>query len=125
MLSLFNVKKAFFKREVKRLTAEIWNQEFGRYTTLYKREKSRQLMDAGSDMLHRLTANPDTPKEEIEKVQAQLNKLKSEVDFFDVVLDGGSHKEGEDEMQDIGINNRLEALIEKRELTKNFIKLYC
>jgi hypothetical protein len=122
---MFNIKKQFFKRELKRLQAEIWNQEFGRYTTLYKREKTRQMLDSGSDVLNRLKANPNTPKEEIAKVEAQMAKLKSEVDFFDIVLDGGKHQDGENEMQDIGINNRLEALVEKRELTKNFIKLYC
>jgi hypothetical protein len=122
---MFNIKKRFFKRELKRLQAEIWNQEFGRYTTLYKREKTRQMLDSGSDVLNRLKANPNTPKEEVEKVEKQMAKLKSEVDFFDIVLDGGKHQDGENEMQDIGINNRLEALVEKRELTKNFIKLYC
>lgn len=122
---MFNIKKTFFKRELKRLQAEIWNQEFGRYTTLYKREKSRQFLDSMNDVLHRMKANPSTANEEITKIEAQIKKQQAEVDFFDVVLDGGKHQDGENEMPDMGINNRLEALIEKRELTKNFIKLYC
>lgn len=122
---MFNIKKTFFKRELKRLQAEIWNQEFGRYTTLYKREKSRQFLDSMNDALHRMKANPGTPEEEIAKIESQIKKQQSEVDFFDTVLDGGKHVDGENEMVDIGINARLEALIEKRELTKNFIKLYC
>lgn len=122
---MFNIKKSFFKRELKRLQAEIWNQEFGRYTTLYKREKSRQFLDSMNDVLHRMKANPSTANEEITKIESQIKKQQAEVDFFDVVLDGGKHVDGENEMPDIGINNRLESLIEKRELTKNFIKLYC
>lgn len=122
---MFNIKKTFFKRELKRLQAEIWNQEFGRYTTLYKREKSRQFLDSMNDVFQRMMANPGTPKEELEKVTSQIKKQQAEVDFFDTVLDGGKHVDGENEMPDMGINNRLESLIEKRELTKNFIKLYC
>ena len=122
---MFNIKKSFFKRELKRITAEIWNQEFGRYTTLYKREKTRQLLDSGNDVLNRIQANPNTKPEEIEAHKAQMAKLRKEVDFFDTVLDGGKHTEGDNEIEDMGINRRLETLIEKRELTKNFIKLYC
>jgi hypothetical protein len=122
---MFNIKKRFFSRELKKTQADIWNQEFGRYTTLYKREKTRQLLDSGSDLLNRLSANPNTPKEEKEKVEKQIAGLKKEVDFFDVVIDGGTHKQGEDEIPDQGINQRLESLYEKRELIKNFIKLYC
>lgn len=122
---MFNIKKSFFKRELKRITAEIWNQEFGRYTTLYKREKTRQLLDSGNDVLNRIQVNPNTKPEEIETHKAQMDKLRKEVDFFDTVLDGGKHVEGDSEIEDMGINRRLENLIEKRELTKNFIKLYC
>lgn len=122
---MFNIKKRFFKRELKRIQAEIWNQEFGRFTTLFKREKTRQLIDSGGDMLEKMKANPKTPKEQIENTEKQLEALKKEVDWFDIVLDGGKHNTPEGEIDDMGINARLEGLVEKRELTKNFIKQYC
>jgi hypothetical protein len=122
---MFNIKKRFFKRELKRIQAEIWNQEFGRYTTLFKREKTRQLIDSGNDVLDRMKANKNTPKEQIEDTEKKLEALKKEVDWFDTVLDGGKHNTPEGEIEDQGINNRLETLVEKRELTKNFIKQYC
>ena len=118
-------KKLFFKREQRKILAEIWNQEWGRFNTVYKREKTRQLIDAGHATLDRMKANKKTPKEEIEKVEEQLKNLKHEIDWFDVVINGGKVDTPDGPWEDQGINPRLESLYEKKELTKEFIKQYC
>ncbi len=121
---MFNIKKQFFKRELKQTKAKIWSDEFSRYTVLFEREKTRQMIDSGSDVLNRLKANPNTPKEEIEKTEKQLAGLKSQVDDFDIMLDGAEPSDRYPEGVR-GINQKLEAQVQKREHIKNFIKHYC
>lgn len=121
---LFNIKKRFFKRELSQTNAKIWSDEFSRYTVLFEREKTRQLLDAGNDTLNRLNANPNTPKEEVEKVEKKMQELKIEVDDYDTMLNGCEPNEKfPDGVR--GINQKLEAQVQKREHIKNFIKHYC
>lgn len=119
MLNMFNIKKRYFKRILKQTIASIWSTELARYITLYDREVTRQKIDQASDVLNRMKANPNTPKEELEKVEKSLESLKKTVDEIDEALDGSIEKGLQ------GLNHSLEALVEKREHIKNFIKHYC
>jgi chromosome segregation ATPase len=116
---MFNIKKRYFKRILKQTIASIWSTELARYITLYDREVTRQKIDQASDVLTRMTANPNTPKEEKEKMEKTLESLKHTVDEIDEALDGSVEKGLQ------GLNHSLEALVEKREHIKNFIKHYC
>lgn len=116
---MFNIKKRYFKRLLKQTMATIWSTELARYITLYDREKTRQQIDQANDVLSRMNANPNTPKEEKEKVEKALEGLKRTIDEIDEALDGSQVKGLQ------GLNNSLETQIEKREHIKNFIKNYC
>lgn len=121
---LFNIKKRFFKRELAQTNARIWSDEFSRYTVLFEREKTRQLLDSGNDHVNRLKANPNTKKEEIEAVEKKMEALRKEVDDYDIMLNGCEPNEKFPEGVR-GINQKLEAQVQKREHIKNFIKHYC
>jgi chromosome segregation ATPase len=116
---MFNIKKRYFKRLLKQTEASVWSTELARYITLYDRERTRQEIDKCSDVLNRMAANKDTPKEAIEKLGKELDAHKRTVDEIDEVLEGSKEK------QLTGINRSLESLVEKREHIKNFIKHYC
>jgi chromosome segregation ATPase len=116
---MFNIKKRYFKRLLKQTIATVWSYELSRYITLYDREKTRQQVDQASDVLSRMKANPNTPKEDVEKMESTLVSLKASIDEIDEALDGSEEKGLQ------GLNKALEAQVEKREHIKNFIKHYC
>jgi chromosome segregation ATPase len=116
---MFNIKKRYFKRLLKQTEASVWSTELARYITLYDRERTRQEIDKCSDVLNRMAANKDTPKEAKEQIEKELEAHKKTIDEIDEVLDGSKPKGM------TGINKSLESLVEKREHIKNFIKHYC
>lgn len=111
------------KRLLKQTEASIWTDELARYITLYDREVERQMIDKCNDVLNRMKANKDTPKEEIEKIEKELKGHKEMVDSIDETLDGRPESEEKHGLQ--GLNKHLESQVEKREHIKNFIKHYC
>lgn len=121
---LFNVKKRFFKRELAQTQARVWGYEFSRYTTLFEREKNRQMYDRVTDNLQRELAKKEKDTKTIEELEAQQKAIKQSLDDLDVMIDGsepnGKYPEGVQ-----GITQSLEAQVQKREHIKNFIKHYC
>jgi cell division septum initiation protein DivIVA len=123
-MQIFNLKKRYFKRDLAQTQAKIWAMELARYITLYDRERTRQQIDQVSDVLNRLKPNPDAHKDDIEKLEEQLKGFKRTIDEIDEILDG--QKPSPDYPQGTrGLNQSLEAQVEKREHIKNFIKHYC
>lgn len=120
---MFNIKKRFFKRELAQTEAKIWSQEFARYTTLFERERTRQAIDQSEDVIHRMKASK-ADSGEIEKVESQLKALKKQIDDYDVILDG-CEPNAEFPEGVRGINQSIEAQVQKREHIKNFIANYC
>lgn len=123
-MQIFNIKKRFFKRELKQTQARIWGHEFSRYTTLFEREKTRQMYDQVTDALQREEAKPEKNKEVIEQLQDKQKAMKQSLDDLDVMIDGAEPNNQYPEGVQ-GITQTLEAQIQKREHIKNFIKHYC
>jgi predicted nuclease with TOPRIM domain len=123
-MTFFNVKKRFFKRELKQTQAKIWSLEFARYTSLFEREATRQKYDSVNDAYQRAQANKDTDKETLDNLKKQVDALKHSLDELTVMIEGsepnGAYPDGVQ-----GIVQSLEAQIQKRDHIKNFIKQYC
>lgn len=117
---MFNVKKRFFKRELKQTQAKIWSLEFSRYTTMFEREQLRQKYDAVNDAVNRMPKDD----EKLEDMTKQRDALKQSLDDMDIMINGCEpNNQYPDGVR--GITESLEAQIQKRDHIKSFIKQYC
>lgn len=131
---MFNVKKKFFKRELKQTKAKIWGIEFSQFTTRAEREKLRKHYDKAQGALQAITerqkekgldkelrSKADKDKADTEK---KVEELKKSLIEFDIMVDGA--EPSEQYPQGIrGIGEQLEAHIQKLNHIKRFIKEHC
>lgn len=121
---MFNIKKRFFKRELKQTQAKIWSLEFSRYTTMFEREQLRQQYDQANDGLQRLSAAKDAKKEDVEEMTKRVEAMKQALDEMDIMINGCEpNNQYPDGVR--GVTESLQAQIQKRDHIKNFIKQYC
>lgn len=119
-------KKAFFKAQLQDVNNNIWGTEFALYTTRYEHEKTRQLFTQGEDQLNQVKAQlANKPDKDLEakknQLESKLEELKASLEDFDVMMNGCAPNERYPEGVR-GLNDKIQAQVQKREHIKNFIK---
>jgi len=129
---MFNIKKRFFKRELKRTKAAIWSDEFAIFATRKERELVREQHSQAKDVQHRIEERMKSdPKDKALAEQGQLVQRKAEelervMADLDELLDGTDPKADEPYEERVGgLSEALEGKIRKEQRLKEFIENSC
>jgi len=127
---MLNIKKRFFKRELKRTKAEIWADEFAIFATRKERESVREQHSQAQDVQYKIEeqmkANPKDQElaKQGQLVQKRAEELEKIMVDLDQLLDGKEAEEpGLERMG--GLTERLEGKIRKGQRIREFIKNNC
>ena len=121
---MFNIKKRLFKKLLRNTQGEIWDSEFNIFTARNERETARQQHDITVNAIEMIKANPKTNKEQLEKVEIQLDTIKANMDEFDIILSGVAPNEQYPEGK-VGLEMRLENQIKRKKNIEAFIRQSC
>lgn len=112
-------KKAFFKNQLKQAEQSIWDTEFNKFSAMLELEKVKQLHTQGEDQLSQTKDN----KQKVQ-LESQLKALKTQMVDLEEIINGAPPSEKyEHGMR--GLQEKLEATVQKREKIKSFIKHNC
>lgn len=128
---MFNKKKDYFKKKLTGVRNLIWDMEFKRYQLLRKREDYREQYDNAMSKQSALKAQIDSITasgavadgkltDQLVLLDKEIENHKEWMDGLDAEVNGlprsNEHPEGVQ-----GINQQIEALIDLRSKTKDFI----
>lgn len=112
---MFNKKKRYFKRVIADTDQLITQLEFAKYKAIYAREKARKQHDRTKEALSRVS-DDEKGKKDKEVLTSMLKSYEDQLREIDAKLTGSKEENQQ------GIDEKIEGLVELRELTKHYIK---
>lgn len=106
---------------LKDVQTQIWGQELAKFKALWAREKTRKQYDRAKEALSMAQESKlDKAKEAVPNLEKAVENLTAQLKEIDARIHGQEDGQGEP-----GIDQKLEAFIELRDITKSFIKYNC
>lgn len=129
---MFNIKKRFFTRELKRVEADIWSVQFTIFAAQEERESFRQQVTIAKDLQskaeERMKADPKNVEtaEEGRRAQKTVEQLQKQIAELDGLINGVLPPiENLGEQPQPGLKDSLESKQVKKARLVRFIKEQC
>lgn len=129
---MFNIKKRFFLKDLKKTQASIWADQFAIFASRLEREEVRKQLVNAKSALHeveaRMKQNPQDKKlaQDGQLIQRKVEFLEKTIKDIDTIIEGSEPVADEPYTEPIqGLVERLEAKERKLQRLRDFIAEYC